>query len=608
MPRRLTQKEFVDKLQNVSPCIEVLGQYEGTMKPIEVRCLTCGNVWNPTPNGLLNGSGCPACGKRMRAEVRRRSGDTKKRNGKKRFEREMAKRPDVVLLSNYIDSKTKVSCRCTRCGREWQTTPASLLQGHGCHSCAHARNHMKTQGEFVLEMSSINPDIEIMGEYQGVGKRVNCRCRRCGHEWAPTAGSILSGRGCPRCKATNARDRLLKGHEEFVSNLNAVNPDIEVIGRYKSSKEPIQVRCRICGTEWSPTPNTLLHAEGCPVCYHGSTSVMEQTIGLAFERALGNGAVRSRDRSAIGEELDIFIPSLSLALEPGSWFWHKDKLDSDARKRGRCAERGIRLITIYDAAPKGTEPPFGSDCFVFEVDLGTQLGSKTLRALVGTLLKQCGLSLDLNDNMWATLRSQAKRASRRMTTEEFAERLARINDQVIVLGSYLGSATKIEVQCKRCGHEWKATPNNLMHGYGCPKCKAINAGDCRRKSPEQFVREVTGANPDIEILGTYTSSKEHIRTRCKKCGYVWEPQAGHLLNGHGCPICAHRALSSTKTKTQERFLVEMADVNPNVEVVGTYRGVAKKVLCRCRKCGHEWEARPGDLLNGHGCPKCARKR
>ncbi|GDH12658.1 hypothetical protein BvCmsKKNP019_04151 [Escherichia coli] len=57
----------------------------------------------------------------------------------------------------------------------------------------------------------------------------------------------------------------------------------------------------------------------------------------------------------------------------------------------------------------------------------------------------------------------------------------------------------------------------------------------------------------------------------------------------------------------EEHVKAIAKVNPNIEVLGEITGNNKKVLCRCKVCDHEWSARPADLKNVHGCPKCAVK-
>ena len=70
---------------------------------------------------------------------------------------------------------------------------------------------------------------------------------------------------------------------------------------------------------------------------------MEQFIKGSFEKALGEDSVLSRDKTAIGMELDIYIPSFKIAIEPGNWLLHKKSLNRDKTKRERCtANNDIR--------------------------------------------------------------------------------------------------------------------------------------------------------------------------------------------------------------------------------------------------------------------------
>lgn len=39
-----------------------------------------------------------------------------------------------------------------------------------------------------------------------------------------------------------------------------------------------------------------------------------------------------------------------------------------------------------------------------------------------------------------------------------------------------------------------------------------------------------------------------------------------------------------------------------------YFGRASKIRCRCRKCGHAWEPRFSNIMQGSGCPVCARAK
>ena len=59
-------------------------------------------------------------------------------------------------------------------------------------------------------------------------------------------------------------------------------------------------------------------------------------------------------------------------------------------------------------------------------------------------------------------------------------------------------------------------------------------------------------------------------------------------------------------KSTEQFVAELAEVNPTVEIIGEYNGSREKTDCRCRICGHLWQAMPTNLLKGRKCPRCAK--
>ena len=47
---------------------------------------------------------------------------------------------------------------------------------------------------------------------------------------------------------------------------------------------------------------------------------------------------------------------------------------------------------------------------------------------------------------------------------------------------YVNNSTKVCIICPEHGEFWQ-TPNNHLHGYGCPKCKAEKIGNqysCRK--------------------------------------------------------------------------------------------------------------------------------
>lgn len=125
MPARgKTHDEFVAEMQRIAPQIEVVGRYGAARTKVACRCRTCGHEWEALPNHLLRGSGCPRCAGTMRSRPEDFAG------------RVACRHASVELLSDYVNARTRVRCRCLVCGHEWEPYPKGLLQGNGCPACA----------------------------------------------------------------------------------------------------------------------------------------------------------------------------------------------------------------------------------------------------------------------------------------------------------------------------------------------------------------------------------------------------------------------------------------------------------------------------------------
>lgn len=243
----------------------------------------------------------------------------------------------------------------------------SLLRGHGCPKCAGTMR--KSHAEFVEELKSRRDDVIIVGPYVKALEKTRFRFLKCGHEWDVTPAHILNGRGCPLCAHSRrgASQRLTM--ERFLKRLHKIDRNLVVRegGKYVNYTTPIPLRCNACKYEYEVKPSDVLHGGGCPNCHRACTSFPEQFIRHAFVRMLGESEVLSRDKTAAGVELDVCIPALRAAVEPGSWYWHRNLVERDREKRLLCERKGIRLITVYDHYDE-TAVPF-DDCLVTPCDL-----------------------------------------------------------------------------------------------------------------------------------------------------------------------------------------------------------------------------------------------
>lgn len=510
---------------------------------------------------------------------------------------------NIEVIGSYQKTSQPVMVKCTVCGNIWEPIANNLLRGiTHCPVCSKKKRVLKlriSQKDFERKVQEKNPEIEILSSYITNKDRVKCRCLKCGNEWNPVAGSLLQGYGCQKCARKLVGSKKKTSHSDFIEKLSKIRPEVEVLGQYDGAYKPIKCRCKICNHIWMAVPHNMLTRSGCPNCSHSATSFIEQFILFSFQKILGKDNVVTRNKKAIGKELDIYIPSMKVAIEPGGWVFHKKRLKKDLEKRKSCEQNGIRLITIYYACDDVFE--LSEDLLVYKSNFQTENEFKDLKELVLLLLNKLDIQCSFVDEDWLQIKNEAYLNSRKTTTEEFISRLNMINPNITVLGEYKSSSERVKCKCKICGHIWNPQANCLLQGRGCPKCKNILNGNRLRYTQEEFLAKIKNSN--ILPLEDYIDSKTKIRFRCLKCNYEWPTTPEVLFSGHGCPNCAGRPKITT-----ESFKKRMMSINPNIEIIGEYVNTGTKIKYRCKICGYEGSATPNYLQNGNKCLNCMGRR
>lgn len=546
-----TQTEFLNKMKKINPNIIIVGEYVSSHSKISVKCKKCGYEWEARPYALIQGRGCPECGKLL--AVKNRKGKTAKKTTKQ-FKQELSViNKDITVIGEYTGNRNKVECSCNICGHKWEANPYSLLKGMGCPCCAKIKrqNYRRyTPESFKEKVFNINPDIELLTDFKKSTETIAVKCKICGYEWSPKACSLIQGRGCPKCShkkgaINNSGKTGLKSLSDFIDELEQKDNSIEIMGEYVNTHTNIRCKCKRCNHIWEAKPYSLLQGHGCPRCAKSGTSFMEQLILLSFRKILDDTEVISRDKSLIGMELDIVIPKYQLAIEPGNWWLHKKSLKRDKQKRVLCNEKSYQLITIYDNYPEGKEKPFDDDCYIFTGDLNI-MDHTVIHSLIYELFSECKIETRFSDIEWKALEELAYNNSKAMTHDDFVSRLSKVRPDIEVIGRYENANRRIEVKCKKCGFIWNGIPASLLEGDGCRKCGAKMRGAKQRKSQKEFENELYQCLPSIKVVGTYIGRHTPVRVQCLNCGTIWEATPGSLLrkknedkqSSNGCPMCA----------------------------------------------------------------------
>lgn len=202
--RTKSNDDFLNELREKTDTLIPLEEYTGVYNKIKVLCTECNNPFDVTPHSLLNGTGCPICGKKKAG--------LKQRKTNEQFLYEMGiSHPELVVNSEYTTSWEKVSCTCKNCGKTFDVNPADILYKKGCPRCNIEnlpQRQPKPFEQFKKELYKVNPNIEIIGEYKKQSDHIMVKCKVCKNEWSPIGTSLLQGFGCPICCISHGEKRI----------------------------------------------------------------------------------------------------------------------------------------------------------------------------------------------------------------------------------------------------------------------------------------------------------------------------------------------------------------------------------------------------------------
>ena len=183
--------QFVAEMQEVNPNIEFLSEYKNSNSKIQCKCLIDGFEWDGVPHVLLDGHGCPEC---YRKKANRRNEDEFLAELKERFPTVKLK-SKYIRVGVKVDYECTV---CGYEWSAIPDTILNNPKSVGCPRCA-GRGRV-SEKEYAERVKASNNLVEYIDGFCGMEKHANFRCVKCGYEWHTTAASILQGKACPHCR------------------------------------------------------------------------------------------------------------------------------------------------------------------------------------------------------------------------------------------------------------------------------------------------------------------------------------------------------------------------------------------------------------------------
>ncbi len=486
------------------------------------------------------------------------------------------------------------------------------------------QNLTLTQEEFEKRVLIKNPNLKIISNYTRAREPISFRCLVCDNEQTVNRAEVLTRTKnyCPIC---NKKYRY--NTKSFKEKISIVNPFVEILGEYVSNAQRIKCKCKLCGHVWNPVADKLMQGRGCPECNITGTSFVEQVFLWSLRTIYGNNSVLHRDKKTIGMELDIYIPSVKLAIEPGGWHWHKKLYARDILKHDLCKKRDIRCITIYDQVYESVPYEYPDDFWFYDIDLGKCLGE--LKSVIyKVLFDATGTRVSFSDSDWKEILLKAKEQNIKRH-EIFLLKFQQINPSaryIKIKSLYFRNTDPLECECEVCGYgkngEWVTTGQSLLQGHSCPFCAGqitlSGVNDLITKNTKlanEWDYEKNVLNPN----NISANSHKKVWWKCKKCGYEWQASIKSRNKGSGCPQCAKKSITTGQRKRAIQRKGSLFENNPELSIQwhplkngeitpnDITPGSGYKAWWLCHSCGYEWEAIVKNRSNGQGCPQCVKK-
>ena len=191
---------FYEKVKQIEN-VELLGEYTGSDNKIRYKCKKCGNINESIPANILKGC-CVHCG-------HQKTGSGKACSFEDFINRLSIVNPDIEYISGYINLSNKVTVKCKKCGKIWDTRADHLLEGHGCRKCNRNKNREKTKdSDFKLFISKASDKFNNKFDYSKVSyinykTPVTIICPIHGEFQQTPDQHLRSSFGCPKCSNHN---------------------------------------------------------------------------------------------------------------------------------------------------------------------------------------------------------------------------------------------------------------------------------------------------------------------------------------------------------------------------------------------------------------------
>lgn len=463
-------------------------------------------------------------------------------------------------------SMYKARWKCSICGHEWIANIRDRVKSRHqlCPKCTllkrsqnrHERELKQRGGisdPFLLKEWDYERNKKGPEEYTPKSNEsVYWVCSKCGYRFEAKINNRAIRLSCACCKG--------KKVVEGINDLATTHPNLAAEWHPTKNGElkPINVSYGRATKVWWICPEGHVYqasiphrssGTNCPICNAGrQTSFAEQAVYYYVKKVFPDAISRYKDIFSNSMELDIYTPSIKLAIEYDGEAWHRaNKLDREKKEYQICQEHGIKLLRLKEKM---------SDEFWFTADEflsieGNLYEHNQLEKVIRLLLDK----IDPETNMWTRRNplafhskvdinlqrdgNEIRSYMKIMKTGSLAQKHPALAKEWHPLKNGDISPNKVKPHsdivvwwiCPDCGNEYKASIGHRVYGTGCPKCGIIKSALKRSKqvvmlnpTTQEEIKVFNSISEASRVLGINSSNITSVckEQRQKAGGYIWK--------------------------------------------------------------------------------------
>ena len=346
---------FLEKAKNKYGNIYIYNkdEFKDGCTQINIYCTKHNINFIQSPRAHLQGYGFKECS-REHAHMHKRFTTTDE------FIRAMIKEFGIGTFTyektKYVDMTTDVTVTCPKHGDITKSPDAFLNLHKGCWKCGRETTAIKktsTLDEFIVKSKAKFGDKYdfSISKYVKAIIPMDIICPIHGKITITPHDHLASKTGCPECSREqqnkNAKltpEKIIElGRERFGDKYTYLTDT------YKSYQEPMEIICPR-HAKFLQSLDNHLHSKGCKKCSNRESTAAKKIFELLCQ-LLGDDKVY---RNYIGlfsdkREVDVYVPSLKLAIEFDGLRWHSNKdKNYHLNKTNDALAKGVNLIHIFE--------------------------------------------------------------------------------------------------------------------------------------------------------------------------------------------------------------------------------------------------------------------